>query len=172
MSENTEQRSSGFLPLDISLLVTMVQNNLQLISIADNKASFLLGTNFLMLIALVNYTATHTFHALLFVPVFLLGAIITSSILVLSPVYVKSSDSDISNKLFFGWVAKQEYTKYKGTYFNILKDEKEVYNLLLTDYYQTCHILSKKFLFLKLSYRLSFSFVLLFIFIFLYLASR
>lgn len=172
MPNNIEDKPSEYQNLDITLLTTMVQNNLHLISIADNKASFLLGTNFLMLVAIVNYTASHAFHILLVVPITLLASIIICAILVLSPVFIKSSSQELSNKLFFGWVASQKYADYKKTFFNILNDEKETYNLLLTDYYQTSHILAKKFLFLKFSYRLSFSFVLLFIFIFMYLANK
>lgn len=142
----------------VNLLRAMLQNNMQLIVIADNKASFLLGSNFIIVSACIDLLFHKGLHLYLLLFALMSSSIIIFSVLALSPFFLSQKNVPY-NELFFGYVAKLPFEKYMDSFLGTLENVDAIKRMMLNDYYQTCTVLNKKFYFLKLSYRVCLLFV-------------
>ncbi len=151
----------------LSVLRTTLRNNIELTSVADNKANVLLSLNAMMLTFLVPLILPHldTVKSLhLATPLILLAstciATIYLSALVLKPSKLKGQDIKFENTrdhispFFFGnflSMKKSEFIDYSA---EVLNDDYLVKSFVYNDFYHIGHRLAQKMKIVRLAYNL------------------
>ncbi|ARG99991.1 Pycsar system effector family protein [Legionella micdadei] len=136
----------------------ILQNNIQHISIADNKAGVLLGANFILLSILVG-ELRKGLHLFLLIPIIFSFIIVIFAVRTLSPKLIFSAQIP-RNLIFFGEVIHHEFDSYVQNAQTILSNSELIYKAMLNDFYQSSLILNKKYANLRVCYRLCYVFFL------------
>lgn len=162
------------------------RNQINLSSIADNKANIMLTINAVIVSVLVstsalNFTVGGRLNFLVPGLILVSGCLISLVFAVLSvrPKIIKNkiSDEDLKNRkvnlLFFGNFFKMDYEEYKSAMAEMMDDYDYLYGSLIKDQYNLGRVLSIKYRLLTYSYNFfMFSFVIAVItFFILYLKS-
>jgi len=162
------------------------RNQINLSSIADNKANIMLTINAVIVSVLVstsalNFTVGGRLNFLVPGLILVSGCLISLVFAVLSvrPKIIKNkiSDEDLQNRnvnlLFFGNFFKMDYEEYKSAMTEMMDDYDYLYGSLIKDQYNLGRVLSIKYRLLTYSYNFfMFSFVIAVItFFILYLRS-
>ena len=161
------------------------RNQINLSSIADNKANIMLTINAVIVSVLVSTSALNftvgRFNFLIPGLILVSGCLISLVFAVLSvrPKIIKNkiSDEDLKNRkvnlLFFGNFFKMDYEEYKSAMAEMMDDYDYLYGSLIKDQYNLGRVLSIKYRLLTYSYNFfMFSFVIAVItFFILYLTS-
>lgn len=148
----------------INIIRTLQRNNVQLIHIADNKASVLLSLNAIILTLLIpNVISNLDFilQNLLYVPVVIFTATslctvcISSFVLIPSkfknPKYVKE-DHHTQNPFFFGNILKMEFNLFFGKLNKSLGNKKSLQEFLAQDLYYSGKRLAYKMRWVRLAF--------------------
>lgn len=135
----------------IHCLRTMLQNNIQFITLADRKAGIVLGANFVALSILISQIATHGWLVMLVIPLCFSIIVTTLAILVLSPRIKKQRFKNINNLFFEVAAAHQEHDYIKKIQ-SMLSSPESVYEAMIIDFYQLSVVLHSKYKYLKWCY--------------------
>uniref|UniRef100_UPI003217ED97 Pycsar system effector family protein n=1 Tax=uncultured Draconibacterium sp. TaxID=1573823 RepID=UPI003217ED97 len=148
------------------------RNQINLSSIADNKANIMLTINAVIVSALMSTSAltlrTSAHNFLIPGLVLIVGCLISLIFAILSVIPKFGSgaynDEDLKNKkinlLFFGNIFKMPYSKYKEGIKEMMDDYDYLYGTLTKDQYSLGKVLAKKYKLLRYSYNFfMFSFV-------------
>ena len=139
----------------IYLLRTAQQHHVQLSVMADQKASILIGSSFVILaILMADLRRDELSLPLLVFGIFTFIAAILAIMTVLPRVnYGSASDSQM-NILFFGHFSKYTEDEYLAKMYAVLETDEAVYTALIRDIYQIGRVLNdKKYRYLAYSYR-------------------
>ena len=160
------------------------RNQINLSSIADNKANIMLTINAVLVSVLVSTSAINISNNNFIVPglILVIGCLVSLIFAILSvrPKFSsgKFSDEDLKernvNLLFFGNFYKMEFAKYETGVKEMMDDYDFLYGSLIKDQYNLGKVLSIKYRLLSYSYNVfMFSFVIAVItfFIFFYIKS-
>ena len=142
----------------IYCLRTMLQNNMQLILLADRKAGVVLGTSFLMISILITQFLMKGWLLINVIPLIFCLMISASSILALSP-RVDQSQFKSKNIFFFSNICVLTEEQFIESMRHILDDPDLIINSMLIDCHQTSKILAAKYKQLKLCYSTCFVFI-------------
>ena len=145
------------------MIKTTMRNQIDLTSIADNKANIMLTVNALILsIALPEFTSQVSENKLILIPMILLTLTCLSSMfyatLVTRPIAMKG-DSEIKgdarknlNLFFFGNFYKMNFPKFKEGMISIFDEEEVLDNAVLMDLFYLGKSLGKKYARLRITY--------------------
>jgi len=150
------------------------RNQINLSSIADNKANIMLTINAVIVSVLVstsalNFTVGNGLNFVVPGLILVSGCLISLVFAVLSVrpkvVTSKNSDEDLKNRkvnlLFFGNFFKMDYEKYEGAMKEMMDDYDYLYGTMIKDQYNLGKVLSRKYRLLTYSYNFfMFSFVI------------
>jgi HD superfamily phosphodiesterase len=141
------------------------RNQINLSSIADNKANIMLTINAVIVSVLVstsalNFTAGHGLNFLVPGLILVSGCLISLvfSVLSVRPKIItsKHQDEDVKNQkvnlLFFGNFFKMDYDEYERAVKEMMDDYDYLYGTMIKDQYQLGKVLSIKYRLLKYSY--------------------
>lgn len=140
----------------IQMLRTMQQHHVQLSAMADQKASFLIASTFVVLSILTGFASRgHTSWTMIFMGSFLLLAA-CFSIMAVTPHHKSRSESTTStNLLFFGHFAQLELDDFMLKMEKVITNDDSVYKTMLHDIHSIGVVLyNKKYKYLSISYRL------------------
>jgi hypothetical protein len=136
------------------LLRTTQQNHMQLSTMADQKASILMGVQAVLLTMLfkeINDGSAPLWGWILAITTF---ASVIFSLMAVKPAY-RATSAGRPNWLFFSSYAKLSFDEYKAKMAEILQSDPAVYETILNDVYQLGKVLyMKKYRFLAWSYRI------------------
>jgi hypothetical protein len=141
------------------------RNQINLSSIADNKANIMLTINAVIVSVLVstsalNFTAGHGLNFLVPGLILVSGCLISLvfSVLSVRPKIISSKlrDEDVKNRkvnlLFFGNFFKMDYEEYESAMKEMMDDYDYLYGTMIKDQYQLGKVLSIKYRLLTYSY--------------------
>lgn len=154
----------------MDILKVIQQSNLQLISVADQKAGVLLGANIILISIFAGYFVHNKAHFMTVTPLLLSFTIVIFAIRSLMP-RVNASKELPSNVMFFKEIIRYKYTDYVDLIQNNFEDNQYRREVLINNIYQICLIADSKFKNLFVCYRLCYVFFVyvLFVFFLIYL---
>ena len=139
----------------IHLLRTAQQNQLQLILMADQKASILIGGALILLTILATQLNRADPNPILLVLAVTAVLAAVFAILAAKPriLPAPAPDSDRFNLLFFGHFTRLPQADYLKRIEAVIEDEADSYRAIARDIYQMGQVLKGKYRFLAYSYR-------------------
>ncbi|KRA81672.1 Pycsar system effector family protein [Altererythrobacter sp. Root672] len=145
----------AYSPNAIHLLRTAQRNTLVLAQMADQKASILMGACFLVFSIAVSRTLIgHLPWSLAILALFAFLSALCGAIAVM-PSVGKPATTEQRNWLFFGHYHDRNEQEWADDLLGELKDDEEVFRLMLRDIYQNGQVLHRrKYRFLGYAYRL------------------
>ena len=150
----------------IAILRTTLRNNIDLTSIADNKANVLLSLNALMMtfsipFLLPNIALIKQYNLNIPLLLFALSSIVTIyfAFLVLRPGKFKGQDLNLQKRaqlspFFFGNFASMSKEAYLEHFESVLKDEKKIKKFLTNDFYYLGLRLGEKMKYVRLAFNI------------------
>lgn len=139
----------------IYLLRTVQQHHVQLSAMADQKASFLIASSFVMLTLLIGQVDAGEISAAVVIPAFTTMIASFFAVLAVLPRH-HHVDPRIGtlNPLFFGTFAKLSPDEYAARMEAVMANDRTVYHAMLMDIYQMGKVLNdRKYRFLRFSYQ-------------------
>lgn len=135
-----------------NLLRTTQQNLVHLSAMADQKANIVLGASSIMLTIIVGISSSSGLTgSLASLGVFTAIAAIFALLAVMPS--IPSEDTSATNPLFFGDISRMEPDEHRRLLGEFLADDQTLYDLLITDIWQSAHVLqARKFVYLRVSY--------------------
>lgn len=136
------------------VLRTAQQNMVQLSSLADQKASVVLGSSFV--VATIVFSDAGSDGGLGAAKTILAATAVIAGIFSAVSLFPKVSPRDGaagSNPLFFGSIARLPASEYRTRMRQILARDEEIYDVIVDDLHQaSCVLLNRKFRWLQASY--------------------
>ncbi len=134
-------------------LRTAQQNTLQLSSMADQKASIVLGSSFVITsIVFTGLDATDLEAARLSLAVTSVVSGLLAALALLPRMSWRRSVGSKPNLLFFGTVSRLDHADYRRRMREMLADDADIYDAIIEDLYQAASAPARKYQLLWLSY--------------------
>jgi hypothetical protein len=155
MTEKVEFGEGYEFPKEVhNMLVAAQAAHVQFSSMADNKASILMGASFVVFsLTLGQMQANEISLPILLLGAFSFAATVLSVLTVLPEIGGKSKKS-VPNSLFFGVFSRMDEEEFVDTVVGAMRSEERAYRMMARDLYQNGAVLRRhKYRYLAYAYR-------------------
>lgn len=139
-------------------ILSLRQTLIYSVSIADNKAGILMGSNFLVVSILVSQIVNKGLLLALCLPLVFSLLLLFLSMRALSPKFIDSGNMP-NNLLFFRHIASFPYEEYRSQMMSNFHSDEDLYKMMLLDCYQVSNVLDQKHRNLQVCFKATYLFI-------------